>query len=176
MLKGKITKITLVMALIFILPIIISGCGKSQPAKTTTSAEDQAKLKVLKEFDGKIRPLFDAADASYEALTDAVRKYGYSEISKEQLVAAVNKAQTESKDIEVKVEQISAEGEFEEVKGGLSTCLYLRDQELAKLAKIVQQPKPKASELNGILAAFVATDSFYTKGLEQLQTLELQAK
>lgn len=174
-LKGNITKISLVIALILIIPIIVSGCGKSPTAKATTTAQDQERLKVVSEFDSKIRPLFEASDASYQGLADAVRKYGYSEISKEQLVAAVNKAQTESKDLEAKVEEISAEGEFEEVKGGLSTCLYLRDQELVKLAKIVQQPKPKASELNNILNALEATESFYTKGLDKLEAIETQS-
>lgn len=174
MLNRSLNRIALIIALLLITPLIFSGCGKSPTAKTTRNAQDQAKLNQVQEFDGKIRPLFEAANASYSTLTSAVRRYGYSEITKDQLVAAVMKAKADTDDIVGKVEQVQAEGEYEQVKGGLSTCLYLRNQELDKLVQLVKQPKPKSSELNGILEALTATESFFNQGFEQLQSIETQ--
>ncbi|MDA8211627.1 MAG: hypothetical protein M0021_07100 [Clostridia bacterium] len=153
------------------------GCGSSSKAsveKNSATAVQKSDLdkQTASNFVNSVTPLLEAAEKLHKATRAAVNKFGYGELSVKQALEEVVKIENATTQLRDKLDSVPANGEMEEIKGDFSTSLYLKQQNIAKLKKILQEPDPKSSTLNKVLNELQASEGFLEKSKGRIQNLK----
>jgi len=163
--------ITGVIAALIVL-LTVAGCGSKPAAETKQTPEEIKLINQVSDFSSKVDPIFKEAEDSYKKLTKAITDFGYGNIKKDQLQVVVNETLAATRDVKVRIDKVEVPSELtadlDEVKSGLATAVWLREQKYPKLAAALQKPNPKSSELNAILAELKSTEAFLTSGQNKL--------
>lgn len=166
------------MLIIIFIAIGAIGCGSGSKTSGGKSSVKVPKTNVDKKATGDfvkaVLPLVQKAEELHKATRAIVNKYGYAEINVQQAIAEVEKIEAQTKQLMDQLEAIPTQGVLEEIKGELSTSLYLKQQNITKLKKILHEPNPKSSTLNKILDELQASEGFLDKSKGRIEDMRLK--
>ena len=153
------------------------GCGSGSRAsveKSPVKVEKKSNLDKQKasNFVKGVTPLLEEAEKLHKATRAAVNKFGYGEISVKQALAEVVKIENQTKQLRDKLDSVPASGEMEEIKGDFATSLYLKQQNIARLKTVLQEPNPKSSTLNKVLGELQGSEGFLEKSKGRIENLK----
>lgn len=174
---GKGFRIIGSVLLVVLLTASAVGCGSGSRAsveKRPVKVEKKSKLdkQTASKFVKDVTPLLETAEKLHKATRTAVNKFGYGEISVKQALEEVVKIENQTRQLRDKLDSVPASGEMEEIKGDFSTSLYLKQQNIAKLKKVLQEPNPKSSTLNKVLDELQASEGFLEKSKGRIQNFK----
>lgn len=175
--KGfRVIGLVLFIALLVLGTVGCSSGSKASVEKNSTKAQKKSypNKQVAEKFVNDVFPLLEQAEQLHKATRSAVNKFGYGELSLKQTIQEVEKIESQTKQLRDKLEVVPADGQMEEIKGEFSTSLYLKQQNIAKLKKVLQEPNPKSSTLNAILDELQASEGFLDKSKGKVQDIKFK--
>ncbi|MHB8170351.1 MAG: hypothetical protein ACYDG6_02275 [Thermincolia bacterium] len=173
---SKIRRVVIGVAVLIISLWTLTGCGDKPVTQTKLTAEEQKFINSISEFSSKVEPIYKQGEDSYIKLTKAITDFGYGNISKNGLETVVKETLADTKAAKASIDKVDVPedliAELDEVKSGLATAVWLREQKYPNLLAVVQKPNPKSSELNAILAELKATEAFLENGRNKLNEVK----
>jgi DNA repair exonuclease SbcCD ATPase subunit len=171
-------KVISLILIIIVITIGATGCGsgsKTSGGKSSVMVpKTNVDKKAIGDFVKAVLPLVQKAEELHKVTRTTVNKYGYAEINMQQAMAEVEKIEVQTKQLMEQLAQIPSQGVLEEIKGELSTSLYLKQQNITKLKKVLQEPNPKSSTLNKILDELQASEGFLEKSKGRIEDIRLK--
>lgn len=119
----------------------------------------------------KITPMLGEAVRINKETKDVIRSVGYREITPAAGLQRVIKLETRTEALKTELEALDTTPEVNRAVGDLVTSLYLKQQNLAKLKELLQQPNPKSSALNQLLTELQGSEGFVDKAQAGLRNL-----
>ena len=173
---SKIQRVSTIVGVLIFTILILTGCGDKPAVQTKLTPEETKVINGISEFSSKVEPIYQQGEESYATLTKAITDFGYGNINREGLEAVVKKTLADTKAAKTSIDKVDVpEGlvaELDEVKSGLATAVWLREQKYPHLMAVVQKPNPKSSELNAVLAELKSTEAFLENGRNKLNQVK----
>ncbi|MDA8234759.1 MAG: hypothetical protein M0Z31_08190 [Clostridia bacterium] len=164
------------LIVLVIVILALTGCGDKPVAQIKPTPEEVKLVSRISEFSSKVEPIYQQGEDSYKKLTKAITDFGYGNITKEKLEVVVRDTLAATKEAKANIDKVEVPedlmADLDEVKSGLATAVWLREQKYPNLIAVLQKPNPKSSELNAILGELKGTEAFLDNGRNKLTQLK----